>query len=410
MKSDDLSPEQAWQEFLAILSTDPDRMRKSQCDPDDALVSFESFKYLMIGLCHGINMTMFADPDFPVWLPGPHYPIGYAGPNPDATYYYTQVNPAGVYRLWGKRNSVRVASTQVSSDWFGVSYLQELPFEVQENRLGNPRPLASYDFDEHIVCDADGAFEIMLSKTRPHGWSGNWWQLAPNACTLLTRFFAYDIEHEVDPEIHIERLDGPARPSRAAGYRYGNAVKSVAHVAVEMLGFFAEQLAKQRREMGINQFKITTFGGVGFSSQAYLQAPFTMADDEVLIVETEVPKTCHYWNFQLSDELFALFDYVNVQNSLNGFTAHIDSDGRFRAVVSSRDPGVHNWLDAGGLLNGVVLGRWTRADSHPVPLIRRVKFEELRAELPASTRYVTPQERRAELKKRRNSYLKRLRM
>ena len=410
MKNSHPSEHAEWAAFLRILEAAPERLRQCQVDPDEEQIRLESYKYLLIGLCQGIYMTQFTDPDFPVWVPNAHFPLGYAGPNPDLTYYYTQVNPAGVYRLWGRRNSVRFASMQVGTDWFGVSYLPEHDCEQHAGRAQNARPLATYDFDGHIQCDADGSFELILSAERPADWTGNWWHMPPESCSLITRFFAYDIANEVDPEIHIERLDGPARPKRAGMERYKHGIKAAAHIGVEMLAFFAEQIAKQRRELGENTFRITTFGGAGFNSQAYLQAPYVMNDDEVLIVETDIPQHCFYWNFQLTDELFSLFDYVNVQNSLNGFSAHIDSDGRFRAVVSSRDPGVHNWLDACDRNHGAILGRWTRADSHPLPVIKRVKFADLKNHLPADTRYVTGEERTAALRRRRHSYLKRFGM
>jgi hypothetical protein len=67
-------------------------------NPADEQVRLESYKYLLIGLVQGINMTMFTDPDFPVWVPNAHYPLGYVGPNPDATYYGSSRNRVGDLR------------------------------------------------------------------------------------------------------------------------------------------------------------------------------------------------------------------------------------------------------------------------------------------------------------------------
>ncbi|MDP3294405.1 MAG: hypothetical protein Q8M37_06645 [Nevskia sp.] len=78
-------------------------------------------------------------------------------------------------------------------------------------------------------------------------------------------------------------------------------------------------------------------------------------------------------------------DYHLRQTSLNGHQAQIDEDGIFRAVISHGDPGIANWLDAGGHEQGLLAIRYYEPDSTPIPTMRRVKLTELRDSLPAST-------------------------
>ena len=86
---------------------------------------------------------------------------------------------------------------------------------------------------------------------------------------------------------------------------------------------------------------------------------------------------------------------------LHGHQARIDADGRFRAVVAPRDPGVPNWLDTAGILHGAIQGRWNRASSAPQPTLTRVALEDVRNHLPADTPVVTSEERERVLRERR---------
>jgi hypothetical protein len=92
---------------------------------------------------------------------------------------------------------------------------------------------------------------------------------------------------------------------------------------------------------------------------------------------------------------------MNRQTHLNGFTAHVDRDGKFRAVVSATDPGVPNWLDTMGYLKGSLLGRWLESSSTPIPRVTRIKLADLRKHLPADTPVVTAEARDAAIRLRR---------
>jgi hypothetical protein len=104
---------------------------------------------------------------------------------------------------------------------------------------------------------------------------------------------------------------------------------------------------------------------------------------------------------QLNDELWNAAEYMHRQSSLNGHQARVDTDGRFRAVISVADPGVPNWLDTAGYLRGTFIGRWFQCSSDPVPTVTKVRLAEVRAHLSADTPSVTPAERRARLSERR---------
>ena len=103
-------------------------------------------------------------------------------------------------------------------------------------------------------------------------------------------------------------------------------------------------------------------------------------DDEALVIETELPKRCRYWQLLVADDRFSTIDWVNRQSSLNDSQARVDSDGRLRAVISRRDPGVPNWLDKADVPWGVIQMRWNKASDHPDPAIRPQLLEALKKE------------------------------
>ena len=109
--------------------------------------------------------------------------------------------------------------------------------------------------------------------------------------------------------------------------------------------------------------KIDEMGGL--PKQAYYDGIHEIADDEALIVETALPEHSRYWQILVADDRFATVDWVNRQSSLNDAQARIDSDGKFRVVISKRDPGVPNWLDKADFPWGIIQMRFNRASDLP---------------------------------------------
>ena len=89
--------------------------------------------------------------------------------------------------------------------------------------------------------------------------------------------------------------------------------------------------------------------------------------------------------------------------------AHIDSDGRFRAVISRLDPGVPNWLDKADYPWGIIQMRWNRASDYPDPTITKVPFADVRDHLPPTHRSSPrPAPRAASRARREGAQLRRI--
>jgi hypothetical protein len=100
---------------------------------------------------------------------------------------------------------------------------------------------------------------------------------------------------------------------------------------------------------------------------------------------------------------FELADPVERMTSLNDRQLRLSDDGRIRAVISHRDLGVDNWLDAGGRQRGLCTLRWfwPLSDAAPEPTARLVHVDEVWDGLPADTIRVTSEDRAALLDSRR---------
>ena len=173
---------------------------------------------------------------------------------------------------------------------------------------------------------------------------------------------------------------------------------------VDVWGQFWLKYTRDLRAQGvINRLEQMRVGDDigGLEEQYYYHGIYDLTPDEALIVETDVPRKCFYWNIHICDEQFLGVDWTNCQSSINGHQARLDSDGRFRAVVAMRDPGVPNWLDTAGFNRGQFMGRWLRSDSTPLPTAKKVPFADIRKHLPSDTPTMSPQERDASLRLRR---------
>jgi hypothetical protein len=105
-------------------------------------------------------------------------------------------------------------------------------------------------------------------------------------------------------------------------------------------------------------------------------------------------------------------DYVNHQATLNCHSAELEPDGSVRFVIASRYPGVPNWLDTAGHLGGFLTLRWTYSTAPPeLPktTVSKMPLADVRQHLPATTRTVSTEERRNQVRVRQEHVQRRYR-
>lgn len=378
-----------WSDYLARLEPVAKRLIEKIRTPDEPLARQETYRMMMSAITGGYLGLVYNDPDYPEWVPMLSSALNFAAPVPDFTYTYAPIHGEGSYRIAGHRGTSLFAVLTVSETYF--------------TRTEDPKPgLANYDLDD-LTIGEDGRFEVVLSAERPSGYGGDWWYLDPRATNLAVRHAMYDWLREVDPRMTIERLDVPAARPRLTAQELCDRMEEIARWVELSIRRWLVHLADTRDKGIVNRLEVYDYSGYTGSSwpQIYLEGLYDIAEDEALIIETELPEQVRYWSFLVTDDLFATVDWTNRQSSLNGHQARLDSDGRFRGVVAARDPGVPNWLDTGGYLHGAIQGRWNQASSAPRPTLVRVPLDAVREHLPSDTPIVSPEERDRALRERR---------
>ena len=374
-----------WSDYVDLLKPAEDLIGLT-FDPQNEQLRAELYRQFLMNLSLGYFLYFQADSDHPDWAPFLNS-VFLLQPNPDDTYLLAPVRGDGVYRVVGNRGTVKLLTFGTGRYMMGMS---DAPgenfgyFNADELALGPAREL-----------------EVVFSSERPAGYEGNWLHLHPDSEFILVRQRAYDWGNEREACLAIERIDSAPIKPRFSTTQIDRQMRA-------LLGGFVQRLSRKWLsyqnmvlERGlVNKLELTSLGG-SVPAQWYWQGVFQFAADEALILDAELPERHLYWNVQLNDELWNAVEFIYRQSSLNGHQAQVDSDGHFRAVISLEDPGVHNWLDPGGTLQGMLIGRWYEASSAPVPVLRKIPLAELRRHLPENTRFVTAEERAAQLRARR---------
>ncbi len=373
----------SWERMLAALGRAGALVRSGRA-PADGTDRAAGYRHLLVLLALGIDEALRgSDPYRPQFAPANVDNVLKWGMDcPDAAYTGSALRGDATYVVRGRRNSVRYLGFQV---------------------MGGMASTANVVADD-LELDAEGRFELVLSA---HEHEGNWMPLDESSASLVVRQFFYDWEHEVPAELSIECTDrgsGPRRavvppPLSAAGV--GGQLESLGAFVEASVDFWLD-VEQGGRAQGINCFRppaaLTGMGAAAENVSTW--GSWSLDDGQALVVEVEPPEAL-YWSVSLGNYWWETIDYANRQSSLNGHQAVLDPDGVFRSVVSHEDPGVANWLDTAGNHHGAMIFRWLRAAHAPVPSVRVVATDELRAALPGGTTLIGADERELVLEGRR---------
>jgi hypothetical protein len=352
---------------------------------DSEFVRVEGLRYLTRIIAGGIPLAIEGwDALFPrlIQFLSPHIQFGL--PAADCCYFWAAVHGDETYRVTGTRGSSRL-------------------FDV-ETREGHTAHLAQwklFDRRSDFETGPDGSIEIVLSATEQ---PGNWVRLPEGPGTIIVRQYYYDWLTEQPAILDIER-DGAKYPPPP--------------LTAEQLRERLELLIAWLREVPpACQHVVNThhaapadrleFAAIdfGWADLQYGKGTYDCRPDEAIVIEFAPPEA-QYWGIQLSSQFWEARDWHLRQTSINGHQAVLDDDGVFRAVIAHHDPGVPNWLDAGGIEKGLIAARYYKSDSTPVPTLRKVSLAQIREALPAATPTVTPEQRQASLIARARSVRRR---
>ena len=389
MAADNSVAAREWKTYVDLIAPLGEQTAALIADPQDPQLRQEMYSLLFAGMGLGYTGLFMGDAEHPDLWPvfDKAYNIGV--PDPDDVYYMTALDAKGIYKISGFRGTVSNIDFQIGG---GLFYARgQGPYGPN---------FANYDVDTLHINKEDRSFEVILSQERPAGYTGDWWKMHPETMNLLIRQIANDWMEE-DGRIAIDRLDRPAIRPRVSAKVIEENLRLVPAWSQNWITLTVQNVRSFREAGLINKVKVFDLSSVGgIKSQQYIQGIFDLQPDEALIYETDMPK-CHHWNITLYDMLWSMIDYMNRQTSLNGHYAKMDSDGKFRAVISAVDPGVPNWLDTAGYKEGAILARLKDCNVWPTPTVTKVKVADIRKYLPSDTPVVTAEERDATIRLRR---------
>ncbi len=346
----------------------------------DDLTRAEGVRYLTRLMASAIPMSIeMWEPDYPQFLTFLNTRIHWGLPATDCHYQWAPVHGDNVYRISGDRGTARVFDIETRKDHFA---------HIADWTLHDRLPQCEVGPNNHV--------EIICSRERPAG-ARNWVQLAEGPGNIIYRQYYYDWNTEQPARLSIVNENAKYPPPALT-----------AEVIADRMELFCDWLrdVPKRFAQVVNTYYAAPANSMvfdtiefGWKSLKYGKGLYQCAPDEALILEVKLPKS-HYWSVQLCSHFWEARDYHLRQTSLNGHQAAIDEDGMFRAVISHGDPGIANWLDAGGHEQGLLAIRYYEPDSTPIPTMRRVKLAELRESLSASTPLISTEARQKTLRDR----------
>jgi hypothetical protein len=359
---------------------------------DNPQVQQEAVRLMLAALSARSLEVISADGDHPQFLPWINSTLLIFQPNADTIYRMAVVTPAGSYRIRGNRGSLRLFRMGQVGDPAPEDFGVGTPFV----------PIAYNDFNT-LTADARGNIDVLVSPSKPNGYTGDWWQLNPKTTRFWLRQVAYDWATERDPQLSIERIDAPPERKRPDAAWTEKQLLNLARRTANTALYFVDHVEGLRDGGFINclkEFDLSKLGGL--SGQFYYEGAYELGADEALIVEAKVPETCLYWSVILISDLYETIDWFNNHSSLNGAQAAVDPDGVARLVICERDPGVPNWLSTAGYASGALQGRWTDCSSNPIPQMKKVALARVRESLHPATATVSRAERERCIRERRH--------
>jgi hypothetical protein len=259
-----------------------------------------------------------------------------------------------------------------------------------------------------MEVDSDGSFTITVDS-EPAGDRPNHVQTTPEAHEFYIRDVLLHWDRDDPNHLSVERLGGaPSTPART--------LDEQAEATADMMAYFANFTGKLSHgvyKMPPNHFNLAwSADKVGaMRNQVYVMGRFDLNPGEAFVVDVS-DGGAEYFTVPLSNIWGTTLDIVDRTGSLNKAQSTPNDDDTYTYVISPTDPGVANWIDSDGLLEGILTLRMAEfgGDGPKEDLGARgrvVRLDELEQTVPGLRR-VSASERAAELTERRAAYLRRL--
>ena len=320
----------------------------------------EGYRHTLRLLAH--SMTAFlenSDPLRPEFRRMVTPYIKFFGDNPDVFYDCAPLKGDQTYRIRGNRGT----ATYLGFIFYRTSY--------------NDRIAANFSHKD-IAIEPDGSFEITLSAEKQ---DGNWFKLDPKGSELVIRQYFLDKENEVPATYDIECIGShPTAPPPLTSKRMAKSIsifnRFIPSALQRSVDFMDEQFANPNNFIQFDPLNPVIMALLPTSDNQYTGAAYDLQEDEALVIIVKPPETI-YWSIQLWNRWFESYDFRHHSVIINKRQAQLEPDGTFKTVIAHKDPGVPNWLDTAGHIQGMIGFRWMLCDETPEPQCQIVKLCDL---------------------------------
>ncbi len=316
-------------------------------------------------------------------IPGTRWGID----NPDSVYRVIPISGAERYVIRGS-----VPENRVTENYF----------TLWDPKMGTVDVLDG----KTIVLNPDRSFEIFVDSD-PKGDRKNHVRSAREAHEFYIRDVVMSWKTEMINTYTIERLGGKAsRPPRSLAEELDLAVEYMWKWAKETDRWEAQTAGKPDNSFA---FTIDRDSDGALRNQIYIMGRFKLpSDDHALVIDVDLGGA-DYFIAPITNVWGTTNDIYTRNGSMNRAQSVANPDGTLTFVLSKQDPGVWNWIDPTDMKEGTLTLRWAEfKGGKPGPNLgaksKLVSLSAVRESVPAGTRFVTPDERKAQLAERAASY------
>lgn len=251
-----------------------------------------------------------------------------------------------------------------------------------------------------VIVDEDGLFRLTIDPDPADG-RPNHLQSRHDARYLFIRDSLTDWTRQRVNRLAVRRLDpAPAPPELA------ELVARAAAYAEDDAPYYWDMCMGQSYSFPVNTVPPVRNAGAfgGLVSQSGSTGHYRVADDELFVI-TVTRGSAPYMSFMAHDPWWRTLPFAPRTASLNNAQVVPDADGAVTFVLAPVDPGIHNWIDTGGVHEGIFYFRWQGLppDDRDPPVVRDfrlVRRHRLAEALPAGVARITPTERAAQQSER----------
>ncbi|WP_110208822.1 hypothetical protein [Nocardioides daejeonensis] len=348
--------------------------------------------------------ALVSDPARPVFFWGACAPhswhglevpgTGYGIDNPDNVHRRCAIDGVSTYRIRAQ------LPARPAAQFSFISYggpEGELPVTREGAEI------ADVLLSAQVEADDEGRFEVTVGP-EPVPGSRHHLTSTPTSTWLLVRDALTDWETQEPLHLEIDRIAGPDAPSAPTDEELVTRAVAIADRLGAYWLAYDNEFIFSRPVNTLPEPRVRPFG-------AAVTTAYEVAEGHGLFVVID-PLGSDYVGVEVTDPWGVTRPSVEATGGLNNRQLRRDADGLLRYWIGPVDPGVHNWVDTGGIDAGILAVRWqggamAAAGARAVVELRHAPVAEAAGLFPAG-HAITAAERADQLRLRRTAFERRL--